>query len=311
MRPGPAALACLLALPACQSAAPPAGPRVVARVDGAPIELWELEREYRRRPAAADATPEERAVHARRVLDEMIEQRVLVAEARCRGLWPPAAAVDAAYAARAADYPNERAFVEALLEQGHTVERFRTLLAEKLAVDRVLDEARDPASAPAAADGAVAAYYAAHPDEFGAPEEIRALHIVVPTADEARQIRDEIAKGGGDFAAVARARSTGPEAAAGGDLGYYAKGTMPDGFDSAFDLAVGAVGAVVETDSGFHLFKVVDRRPAHLRALPEVADSIRRKLAGPALAADERAFVAKLREAATIEVDEAALRELR
>ncbi|HEV8323255.1 MAG TPA: peptidyl-prolyl cis-trans isomerase [Myxococcota bacterium] len=297
------------AVAACQGAPPAPAPHVAARVNGEPIALWEVAREYHRRPAAADATPDERLAQARRVLDEMIEQRLLVTEARRRGLWPTAAAVDAAYAARAADYPTPKEFMEALVEQGHTVERFRELLGERLAVDRLLAEVH-PGDPAAAAPAAVEAYYKAHPDEFLAPEQARALHIVVATAEEAKQIRDEILKGA-DFAALARARSLGPEAAEGGDLGYFPKGVMPDGFDVVFGLAAGTMSATVETDSGFHLFKVVDKRDAYLRGLPEVEDAIRRKLAGPALAAEEGAFIAKLRETATIEVDENVLRELR
>ncbi len=84
---------------------------------------------------------------------------------------------------------------------------------------------------------------------------LRAQHILVKTRAEAEEILREL-RAGADFAEVAKKRSIGPTAAAGGDLGYF----NPDDFDPAFAqaitaLKVGEISDIVETKIGFSIFK--------------------------------------------------------
>ncbi|MDZ7272266.1 MAG: peptidylprolyl isomerase [candidate division KSB1 bacterium] len=84
---------------------------------------------------------------------------------------------------------------------------------------------------------------------------LRAQHILVKTRAEAEEILREL-RAGADFAEVAKKKSIGPTAAAGGDLGYF----NPDDFDPAFArvitaLKVGEISDIVETKIGFSIFK--------------------------------------------------------
>ncbi|MCG8692589.1 MAG: peptidylprolyl isomerase [Minwuiales bacterium] len=102
--------------------------------------------------------------------------------------------------------------------------------------------------------------------------EVHARHILLETEEAAKAVIEEI-NGGGDFAEVAKAKSTGPSASQGGDLGYFTKEQMvPEFAEAAFSMAKGDVSAEpVQTQFGWHVIKVEDRRE---QAPPSFADSV-------------------------------------
>jgi len=108
--------------------------------------------------------------------------------------------------------------------------------------------------------------------------EIRARHILVKTQDEAEAIRREISDGA-NFEDVAREKSTGPSGPQGGDLGYFVAGTMvPEFSEAAFAMEPGDVSDPVQTDFGWHVIKVEDRRmkplPTYEELLPQIRDEL-------------------------------------
>lgn len=86
-----------------------------------------------------------------------------------------------------------------------------------------------------------------------------ARHILVPTAQQAEEIKQQIAAGA-DFAEMARQHSTCPSGKQGGDLGTFSPGQMVAEFnDVCFNDEVGVVHGPVQTRFGFHLIEVTDR----------------------------------------------------
>ena len=78
--------------------------------------------------------------------------------------------------------------------------------------------------------------------------------------EKAQQLREEI-KQGADLGKLAPENSECPRAKDGGDLGFFGPGQMAKEFEqAAFDLEVGQVSDIVETEFGFHIIKVEDRR---------------------------------------------------
>lgn len=107
-------------------------------------------------------------------------------------------------------------------------------------------------------------------------EEISARHILLKTEDEAKAVIAEL-DGGKDFAELAKEKSTGPSAGQGGDLGYFSKGQMVPEFEAAaFALKKGEYAKEpVETQFGWHVIKLEDRRETTPPAFEEVADQVR------------------------------------
>lgn len=90
--------------------------------------------------------------------------------------------------------------------------------------------------------------------------EVRASHLLVKTEEEAKQLREEIL-GGKEFADVAAEVSLCPSGAAGGDLGFFGKGVMVKEFeDAAFTMNVGDLSEPIQTQFGWHLLKLTDKK---------------------------------------------------
>ena len=106
-------------------------------------------------------------------------------------------------------------------------------------------------------------------------EEVRALHILVAKKEEADDLVAKL-KAGGDFAALAKEKSTDTGSGAqGGDLGYFAKGQMVKPFeDAAWALKANEVSAPVQSQFGWHVIKMLDKRNKPAPAFETVKDGI-------------------------------------
>ena len=155
-------------------------------------------------------------------------------------------------------------------------------------------------------DEAVRARYDKQIAETPPTNEVRARHIIVETEDEAKAIIAEL-DAGGDFEAIAKEKSKDGAAAQGGDLGYFSAGRMVPEFEqAAFALDVGAYSKEpVKTQFGWHVIKVEDKRVQQPPAFEQVADQFRSIL----LRENYFAKVTELREAATVEISDPALKD--
>ena len=191
------------------------------------------------------------------LLEPWLEERVQVLEARQRGLLESGASPD---------------------EERRAVER---LLAECLRVT--------------VSDDQIAAYYREHPDEFHRPETVALRQILVATSNEARDVRRRLEKEPRGFESIAREQSKGPEGEAGGLMGIFARGQLPEDLEAAaFALPKGGLSAIVETHLGFHILRAEEREAAREETLEEATPRIRARLEGQAAERNVRQFVSEL-----------------
>jgi peptidyl-prolyl cis-trans isomerase C len=139
-----------------------------------------------------------------------------------------------------------------------------------------------------------------------AEDEVHARHILVTTEDDAKAIKAEL-DGGADFATLAKEKSIEPNAAqSGGDLGYFKAAQMVKPFaDAAFAMAVGEISNPIQTQFGWHIIKVEDRRPAAKPTLEQLTQQIGQQL----YVQKYRALFDSLRKTATIDIPDQALKD--
>jgi peptidyl-prolyl cis-trans isomerase C len=135
--------------------------------------------------------------------------------------------------------------------------------------------------------------------------EVRARHILVKSEQEAKDLIAQL-KGGADFSELAKKSADGPSSATGGDLGYFSRGQMVKAFeDAAFVLEAGQISAPVQSDYGWHVIKVEDKRNRPVPTFDEVKDQIMASLIQTQL----RDVVQKLRGGAKVEIVDADLKK--
>ncbi|MFY1706983.1 peptidylprolyl isomerase [Tritonibacter scottomollicae] len=128
-------------------------------------------------------------------------------------------------------------------------------------------------------------------------DEFDAAHILVETEEEANEIKSQLDEGA-DFAALAKESSTGPSGPNGGALGWFTNGQMVPEFEEAvMDLRAGGVSEPVETQFGWHVIKLNERRKLEAPEFDEVRDEIAQELSVQAV--EDR--VSQLTANATIE----------
>jgi peptidyl-prolyl cis-trans isomerase C len=128
-------------------------------------------------------------------------------------------------------------------------------------------------------------------------QEVHARHILVATEDDAKAVKERLAKGE-DFAKVADEMSKDTNAE-GGDLGFFTRGQMLKPFEeAAFALDVGELSDPVQTRFGWHIIKVEEKRDQKPPSFDDVKEAIMTQL----VAQKAQAVVTGLRDSAKIEI---------
>lgn len=283
---------------------------VVATVNGEVLGRTEFEQELWRELASTDAaqrTPEEIEPFKRALLDTLVERMLLLQAARQAQITATDEEVDRGVLRMSGDYPTED-FNEVLARGQLSLAELRARVATRLTIEKLFTHHVYPRVA--VTEEELRTYYAAHEADFHEPERVHAAQLVVKGLDEARKLQAQL-RAGKKFSDLARLYSLSADAKLGGDLGYFPRGQMPPAFDEVvFRLGVGQVSDVVSTEYGYHLFKVLDRKPARKRDFAEVRGQVEAKLLERKRAEAQEAFTAELREKAKVVVNEATLQTI-
>lgn len=317
----PAASASAQQEPASPTAEPQAAkpvpqqlPAVVARVNGEEIPRRDFERALAvlETRAGGPVPPERRDEVLRGLLDQLITYRLLVQEARQRKLEPSDQEVNARLAEVRQQFPDEQAFNDALQQRNMDAKQLAIDTRSDLTVGKLVES--EAASVPAADEGKARSFYEQNPDQFKQPEMVRASHILARVEPDAgpeakTQARAKMEgvleqlSAGADFAEMARKHSDDGSAENGGDLNYFGPGQMVPAFEkAAFELKGGQMSGIVETQFGYHIIKVTDRRPGRTVPFDEVKSQIGEYLQQQQQREKADALVDRLRAKAKIEI---------
>jgi len=230
---------------------------VLARVDQEQITVDEFNREFKELISEPGKEAKEgNLVDLKQAyLDQMIERKILVQEARGLGMKVSQEELNQAILEIKKDYPGE-GFGEKLGLKGMTLEELKVRLEEKLLAEKMI---RSVLRYRGEIDEKEALqYYETHISSFQLKPKVRARQIIVADGEEAIQILKRLKKGE-SFEKLVVKKSLGPERVKGGDLGYFSQGEKPAEFDHVFSMEVGTISDVIKSPYGYHIFKLEEK----------------------------------------------------
>jgi foldase protein PrsA len=228
---------------------------VAAIVNGEPINCSYIQELYDSVPSTLKST-----VSMDGLLNQTIAETVVRQEIARRNITLKPGYLDSMLNNVKAQFPDEEQFNATLVSQGLTYENLVSQLELKLSFNKMLAEDLPEMRVNRSE---IQTFFDENKDRLGTPEQVRASHILVNSSELADQIVNML-KSGADFASLAKKYSIDNGSAVnGGDLGFFGKGVMVPEFENAsFNLSVGEISAPVQTDFGYHIIKVTDKKPA-------------------------------------------------
>ncbi|HPB15830.1 MAG TPA: peptidylprolyl isomerase [Smithellaceae bacterium] len=296
--------------------------RIVAVVNGEVITLSELHRAFAPYAAHIEANykgPDKEAFLKQgeaAFLQRMIDQILIEQEAKKPGVGI-AAVKDEEVMGMVKDMLAKNRltmqdYLKKLAEEGKTLESAKQEIRGQMLRMRLLR--REVQSRILVTDEEIGEYYDKHREDYEGREAVHIRQIFLPVPEgadsgardrvraEANQLRERILKGE-RFEVMAARYSRGPAAAEGGDIGFVERGVMmPEVEKAAFSLPVGEVSEVLETEAGFLLLVVVDKKGAGLKPLPVVRDEIKAKIEDEKVNKKYDEWMAELRKKSFIDI---------
>ncbi|PYI55040.1 foldase protein PrsA [Paenibacillus flagellatus] len=208
-----------------------------------------------------------------RVLDNLINEELVKQEADKAGITVTDADLDAEIASFKKQFSSDEEFQMMLMQYGMTQDDLKKQMPMQVRLKKLLESKTD------VTDEEIQKYYDENKEAMSTPEQVKASHILVATKEESEAILTQL-KAGADFAQLAKEKSTDTGSKdKGGDLDYFPRGAMVKEFeDAAFALNVGEMSGVVQSEHGFHIIKVTDKKAAATPTLDEKKADIKETL---------------------------------
>jgi len=278
----------LIAMPAF-AADKQSADKKVAVVNGTVITKGEFDREmlhaYQQVAGRGGSFSESQLPGIRKaVLETLIGQELLYQESQSKGVKIDEKVVNEQFDNLKKRFPSEDEFKAALLKGKTSETALKSQMRKRMAIQQYVE--KEFVQKVKVTEKEAKDYYYSHPDMFKAPEQVRARHILIkvdPGAEESKKskarkkletVQKKLRKGG-DFEALAKEYSEGPTSVKGGDLGYFGRGQMVKPFEeAAFSLPQGKVSDIVETQFGYHLIKVIDKKSDSTVAYEQIKDKL-------------------------------------
>ena len=244
---------------------------VVAVVNGDSIYAKDLKvLAYTTTPASQDSM-KSRSFNLM-LLDQMVDRKLFIQEARAVGTTLPDSIVDRVMEQFVGQFGGVERADEILSGLGFTRADVRASIRRDLIIRTYVEQSLEPMVTISEAD--VRAYFDQNLTMFAGRDSVRVRHIILLVnegdTDDRKQerrafiekLRQRLVKGE-DFARIAQKYSEDGSAPRGGDLGYFARGSMvPEFENAAFALKKREMSDVVETRFGYHLILCVDTKKA-------------------------------------------------
>lgn len=206
-----------------------------------------------------------------RILQTMVSNQILLQASLENGIFISEEEIATEMKNIKANYPNEEAFFEVLKQVKYTIGDLKNDVILQNSFDKLADHfGKDETISEEEAKK----YYQTNLNRYSTPEQVRAKHILVETKEEIQGIFEKLTAGA-DFTQLAKEKSSCPSSQKGGDLGYFARGQMVAEFEYvAFNQEIDVIGQPIQTEFGWHIVKVVDKKAAVIKEFTDVQDEI-------------------------------------
>lgn len=284
----------------------------VARVNGTAVDAIELRRAKKVLLRGQTLPPEQEPILNKQALEQLVSAELLYqasAKMEYKGLDKE---IDAKLAQGKAGFKDEAAFKNAIKDLEMDEKALREYTRRDLMISRFVETTF--VSKTVVSDTETRDFYDKNQDKFKHEESVKASHILVgvdanasaedkkKALESAEKLHKELA-GGADFAALAKGNSTCPSSQQGGDLGFFTKGKMVPAFeDAAYALKPGEISPVVETQFGYHIIKLTERKPGATDDYNDVKPRIEEYLKGQKINEAVQKYLAGARESSKIEI---------
>lgn len=223
------------------------------------------------------------------ILNELISAELLYQASRKAGLGDMSKEVDSQLENIKKGFGSNQEFQKVLKERGIEIKDLKEDIKKGIYINAYLEKDVFSKLGPVTEDEKKQEYEG-NKDKLNVPDEVKASHVLIKVGDKAAAEEKQKAKekiealraramSGEDFAKLAKENSEDASAPNGGDLGYFKKGDMVKPFeDAAFGLEKDQISPVVETQFGYHVIKVTDKKAAHTLTYEEVSKDIEKFL---------------------------------
>ena len=294
---------------------------IAATVNGAKIYQGELEKAFnfhsQQNKTISTQLPDEEVRKLKGIiLKRLIETELLYQKGQELNIKPSDDEIYARLEQVKKQYPSEKEFLDYLEKIQLTQEDLIKELKKNFVISQVVREhMHSPQTkSQSFSDEELKKYYDDHKIQFQQGKTVKASHILVKVeknADEQirQQAKEKIteilkkAKNGEDFAKLAQEYSDCPSSTRGGDLGFFDRQQMvPEFSQAAFNLKVGQISDIVQTQFGYHIIKVTDTKPAKKKSFEESKEQIKQRLAGKSKSNTIKEYIQSLYDKADVKI---------
>lgn len=288
----------------------------VARVNGTTIARKELDRALAVLVAQNRINPGSTADAVKDAQKAALEQLIFAELIYSEGLKAAPADLDKQVEARMTQnkerFGTPEEFENAIKESGISEKELTEITKKDLVITNFIETKIAPKVV--VTDEEAKKFYDDNKAGLSEEPQVKASHILIgvesaATAgqkEDARKKAESILKelkAGRDFAEAAKAYSTCPSKEQGGDLGFFGKGQMVPAFEqAAFSMKPGDVSEIVETQFGYHIIKVTDKKDAEPPKFEELKEKIVSYLKGQKTQKSVFDFVSNLRKEAKVDI---------
>lgn len=220
-----------------------------------------------------------------KIIAQLIEDRLILGEAKKLNIEADEKDITAKIDEAVQRFGSKKQLEQALANQRMTLKDLRARYREQLMTRRLIDEKAGSKIVVTPVD--IHNYYNIHTEEFVQPEELKIRNILIKIKSDvptykafglAKEILRRLREGG-DFAGLAKVYSEGPGAQDGGLMGYVKKGDlMPEIEKAVFAMKDGETSAIIQTNLGYHIFKLEERKARKSLSLNEVRRQVEEKV---------------------------------